>query len=127
MFAYFERESSCNKKVLLVSLGTGELTKELRYHEAKDWGKLSWVQPLLRMIIDGANDTVHYQLRQLLCNETDERAYYRFQPVLTEGKDAMDDVSRTNLTSLISVANRLITDNSDRLQALCEQLAPGDC
>ena len=127
MCAYAEarrkiNESSCNKEILLVSLGTGELTKELNYHEAKDWGKVSWVQPLFRMIFDGASDTVNYQLRQLLGNGSDERAYYRFQPVLTEGKDAMDDVSLTNLTSLRSVACRLITENSDLLGTLCGQL-----
>ena len=31
---------SCNKEILLVSLGTGELTKKLDYHEARDWGKV---------------------------------------------------------------------------------------
>ncbi|MDE0014896.1 MAG: patatin-like phospholipase family protein [Candidatus Poribacteria bacterium] len=126
MCAYAEakrkiKDSGCKKEILLVSLGTGELTKELDYHEARDWGQLSWVQPLFRMIFDGANDTVNYQLKQLLGNGNEE-AYYRFQTVLTEGKDAMDDVSRTNLTSLISIAKRLITRDSDRLNNLCEQL-----
>lgn len=115
-------ESGFNKEILLVSLGTGELTKELNYHEARDWGKLGWVEPLLRMIFDGASDTVHYQLRQLLGNGNNGGAYYRFQPVLTEGKDAMDDVSETNLTSLRSLAYELITENSDLLGSLCSQL-----
>ena len=75
------------------------------------------------MIFDGASDTVNYQLSQLLGNGNNEGAYYRFQTVLTEGKDAMDDASPTNLTSLISVAERLITEKSDLLGTLCGQLS----
>lgn len=122
MCAYAEARRICKKKeikdILLVSLGTGELTDRLEYQDADDWGKASWVQPLLRMIFDGASATVHYQLQQLL----PEKDYYRFQPALTKGLDEMDNTRRTNLDALEELANCLIKKEKDDLKKLCEQL-----
>jgi len=131
MCAYAEarRSGAAPEDILIVSLGTGQLTAPLKHHQARDWGKLSWVEPLFRMIFDGASDTVDYQLRQLLDEEPgSNRRYYRFQPILKEGKDQMDDTSRTNLTSLKTVAQELIdtwergVDGTSTLETLCEQL-----
>ncbi len=122
MCAYAEaRRLSPGEEILLVSLGTGELTACLRYEDARDWGKVSWVEPLFRMIFDGASDTVHYQLGQLLHSQ-----YYRFQPMLVQGRDQMDDTTRTNLTSLRAVAEELITEKENDLGDLCSQLTVND-
>lgn len=109
-------------EILLVSLGTGELTRSEEFEEAEDWGALSWVRPLFRIIFDGASDTVNYQLRQLLPGAEDEPDYYRFQPTLDRGSDDMDDASQTNLFVLESVVNEFITEHTDELDALCQRL-----
>jgi hypothetical protein len=54
---------------LVVSLGTGELTRSLPYEEVRGWGLVLWAQPLLNVVFDGVADTVDYQLREFLSTE----------------------------------------------------------
>ena len=109
-------------EILLVSLGTGDLTRTEEFEDAEDWGALSWVRPLFRIIFDGASDTVDYQLRQLLPGTEAEQAYYRFQPTLNRGSDDMDDASETNLFVLESVVDEFIEEHTDELDVLCQRL-----
>ena len=107
-----------NEQILLVSIGTGNLTGTLKAETAKNWGKLRWVETLITMIFDGASDTVNYQLEQLMpqCN------YHRFQPQLTFGQDEMDDVSRVNLLSLKALAEGFIEREQCTLNAISQRL-----
>jgi uncharacterized protein len=107
---------------LVVSLGTGELTRSMPYEEVKGWGLALWAQPILNVVFDGVSDTVDYQLREILASEGDVQRYYRFQTVLDIGKDDMDDASRTNIYTLKVKAREIITTNDDALKALCTQL-----
>jgi patatin-like phospholipase/acyl hydrolase len=108
---------------LVVSLGTGELTRSLPYEEVKGWGLALWAQPILNVVFDGVADTVDYQLRELLSTEEGEaRRYYRFQTVLNIGKDDMDDASATNIQALKTKAKEIISENDADLEALCAQL-----
>ena len=107
---------------LVVSLGTGELTRSLPYEEVKGWGLALWAQPILNVVFDGVADTVDYQLRELLASEGDDRRYYRFQTVLDIGKDDMDDASRTNIAALKTKAREIISENDAALETLCGKL-----
>src|SRR5215210_6075788 len=108
---------------LVVSLGTGEPTREMPYEEVKGWGLALWAQPILNVVFDGVSDTVDYQLRELLSTEEgDARRYYRFQTVLDTGKDDMDDASATNIRALKEKAKEIIDDNDAALEALCSRL-----
>jgi patatin-like phospholipase/acyl hydrolase len=104
---------------LMVSLGTGELTRRLRYDEAKDWGRVEWVRPVIDVMFDGVSDTVDYQLRQLLRPES----YFRLQTRLDQANDDLDDASEENLRSLRLEAERLIDEHRRDLDALCGALA----
>ncbi len=126
MCAYVEAKRTLREtekeddEILLVSLGTGNLTEELDAEDARNWGKVSWINPLLTIIFDGASDTVDYQLNQLMA----ERDYYRFQPDLfEEGNDEMDDASDEHLSDLMQMVDAYITDENERLNSLCERLA----
>jgi uncharacterized protein len=108
---------------LVVSLGTGEPTREMHYEEVKGWGLALWAQPILNVVFDGVSDTVDYQLQELLSTEEgDARRYYRFQTVLDIGKDDMDDASRTNIAALKTKAKEIISKNDAILDSLCAQL-----
>jgi patatin-like phospholipase/acyl hydrolase len=107
---------------LVVSLGTGEPTRNMSYEEVKGWGLALWAQPILNVVFDGVADTVDYQLRELLPAEGDDRRYYRFQTVLDIGKDDMDDASATNIQALKTKAKEIMTKNDATLEALCSQL-----
>ena len=108
---------------LVVSLGTGQLTRPLYYEEAKDWGLAGWAQKIINIIFDGVQDTVDYQLKQLLpVTDGSTRRYYRFQVELDRGNDDMDDASRTNLDALRKKADDLILLESAALENLVSQL-----
>jgi patatin-like phospholipase/acyl hydrolase len=107
---------------LVLSLGTGEPTREMPYEEVKGWGLALWAQPILNVVFDGVSDTVDYQLRELRPAESENRRYYRFQTVLDIGKDDMDDASATNIQSLKTKAREIIDENDVALDALCTQL-----
>lgn len=104
--------------VLVVSLGTGELTRRIPYEEAKDWGLVGWARPILDVVFDGVSDTVDFQAQQL-CGEG---RYYRFQATLDIGNDDMDDASATNIHALRLLANNVVEDRGDELEALCAAL-----
>ena len=112
-----------NKDILLVSLGTGELTRPLPYEDVKGWGLASWAQPILSVVFDGVADAVDYQLRLLLsAKQGTSRRYFRFQTRLTEGSDDLDDAGPTNIRVLKLLADDLMRDKKDDLATLCDML-----
>jgi uncharacterized protein len=108
---------------LVVSLGTGELTRRIPYDQAKNWGLAKWAQPIMGVVFDGVSDAVDYQLRDLCADEaTRVSQYHRFQVWLTEGNDDMDDASRTNIRVLKLLAENLVDQRDADLEQLCKAL-----
>jgi uncharacterized protein len=104
--------------VLMVSLGTGDPSRAFPSHEVRDWGLAHWARVILHVVLDGASEMVHLQLRELL----DRRRYYRLQIDLREANDHLDDASAGNIESLHAEARRLIEDNDRELDELAEAL-----
>ena len=109
-------------EILMVSLGTGELTRAYPFHEAKTWGLAKWAQPVLDLMFDGVSKTVEYQLDQLLPPAGGRARYYRFQTTLTIASDNMDDATADNLHKLRLQAEGLIRSASHQIDALCQEL-----
>jgi patatin-like phospholipase/acyl hydrolase len=107
---------------LVISIGTGELTRRIPIEEAEEWGLAMWAQPLLGVVFDGVSDTVDYQVRTMCRTDTDIQPYHRLQVTLTEGNDDMDDTTTTNLRALRILAERFITDSGKDLQTISRQL-----
>lgn len=105
--------------IMMVSLGTGELTKSIPHNEAKDWGLAKWAKPILDTIFDGESDSVDYQLRHLLKKDN----YYRIQTSLLDN-DAMDDASDNNIHELLLLGQGLIEEwqKNGNLERLCYKL-----
>ncbi len=108
---------------LVVSLGTGELTRRIPYEQAKGWGLAKWAQPILGVEFDGVSDTVDYQLQDL-CRDEQTRlsSYHRFQVTLSSANDDMDDASLTNIRALKLLAQDLVEQRDRDLKQLCDQL-----
>jgi len=105
------------ENTLLVSLGTGQLTRPLPYGEAKHWGVAGWGRRILDVVFDGVSDTVNYQLAQIL-----EERYYRFQTDLDKGQDDLDDASEANIQNLKIEAEQLIDKEAAKLSEVCSKL-----
>jgi predicted acylesterase/phospholipase RssA len=109
--------------VIMVSLGTGKLTRRLPYDEVKDWGAARWAQPAFALMCDGICDVVDHQLQQLLPETEDgQRQYYRFQARLDVGNDDMDDASNTNIRVLKLLAEDMLQANRAVLRSLADKL-----
>jgi len=112
-----------HESIIMVSLGTGELTRRLPYDEVKDWGAARWAQPTFALMCDGICDVVDYQLQQLLPATADGmRQYYRFQARLDVGNDDMDDASSNNVRVLKLLAEDMLQASRATLRQLSEQL-----
>jgi hypothetical protein len=107
--------------VLVVSLGTGELTRRIPYDKARHWGLVGWAHPLLSVVFDGVSKTVDFQVAEL-CRVAEglPQRYYRLQVNLAEfGSDDLDDASGTNVAALERHARELIERDSKKLDAIC--------
>lgn len=104
-------------RLLIVSLGTGELTREIPYGDAKDWGLASWALPIMNIVFDGVGDAVDYQLEHILGD-----GYQRFQTDLDIANDDMDNASAANIAALQRQAAKLIEQSDAKLDAVCARL-----
>lgn len=107
--------------ILMTSLGVGELTRCIPYNEAKNWGLVKWVKPILGIVFDGVSDTVDYQLQQML----PINRYYRMQASLAQlGKDDIDDASKENIHELKLLGLSIIEEwqRDGKLERLCNLL-----
>jgi patatin-like phospholipase/acyl hydrolase len=103
---------------LLVSLGTGSLTKPIKAEDARSWGLAGWARHILDVVFDGVSDTVDYQLGQILGSR-----YYRLQTPLTLANDDMDDASAENISNLERQGQALIDAERATLDEICAALA----
>jgi uncharacterized protein len=108
-------------EVVLVSLGTGRLTRPFPYDEVKDWGLVEWARPLIDIVFDGASDVVDYQLTQLV----GEERFFRFQTELTGASDDLDDASEENLRALRRTGEQLIDERAADLDAAIAAIGAG--
>lgn len=108
-------------EVVLVSLGTGQLTRPFPYDEVKDWGLVEWARPLIDVVFDGSSDVVDYQLTQIVGPER----FFRFQTELTTASDDLDDAGEGNLRALRLTGERLIAERAREVDAAVTALRAG--
>ncbi|SMC27467.1 hypothetical protein SAMN02746041_02963 [Desulfacinum hydrothermale DSM 13146] len=106
-----------DEEIMVVSLGTGQLTRPITYDEAKDWGLAGWAIPILNVVFDGVSDAVDYQLRQILGDR-----FTRFQIPLHVASDDMDNASAANITALKLEAQTLMKQRREDLERACQWL-----
>jgi patatin-like phospholipase/acyl hydrolase len=109
--------------LLVVSLGTGQASRSLPYDQAKNWGLVKWVQPVMDILIHGVGDTVDFEMKQLLPLVDGEQCYYRFDTKLTDDStEDMDNTSPENLRALGLIGEKVISDHNRELDQLCAML-----
>lgn len=111
-------------EVFMVSLGTGVQTQALNYQTVKNWGVVSWAQPILSVVFHGVSDTVHYQTRQILNEVGKPNRYHRLQIPLTRVSHSLDNTSEANISALKELAETIIKDHDTEIDAICQELLP---
>jgi uncharacterized protein len=111
-------------RFLLVSLGTGSLERSIDADEALKWGEVSWLHPILNILMDGNADTVGYEADQELGSD-----HIRFE--ISTGTNPNDDASVNedfdcatpdNIERIETLAKRLIERSQEKLDRVCATL-----
>jgi len=87
-------------EMVILSLGTGNVDKPYYYKNAKDWGAIEWIVPVIDIMMSGVAETVDYQLKQIYDAVEKPNQYIRISPELGSANSAMDDASLKNLKAL---------------------------
>ena len=109
----------------VLSVGTGEVDKSYHYSEAKNWGKIGWIGPVLDVMMSGASETVDYQMRKLFISAGRPDQYLRLQLDLQKYPDvdgAMDNASEENMRALERAGQKLAYDSDLALTAFAKTL-----
>ena len=107
-----------NDFIVVVSMGTGQLTRPYPYRKARNWGVLGWAIPVLDCMLDGMSNATDYQMDAFL----DKRGFYRFQVELNNASDDIDDASASNINKLRQEADLLLTQEAKEFSRLLKDL-----
>lgn len=88
------------KEMVILSLGTGQVETPYYYDEAKDWGAVQWIRPVLSIMMTAVSETVDYQLKQMFDAVKAPGQYLRLQSDLPLENADMDNAELGNLRAL---------------------------
>jgi uncharacterized protein len=108
--------------MIIVSIGTGSTSKPYQYNDAKDWGMIQWIQPIIDIMMSGNSETINYQLRKIWETTGTPDNYIRLEPALYEANNEMDDASQKNLTALHEAGMKFVADNERLLDQIVAKL-----
>lgn len=113
------------KNFVVVSLGTGRVTRRLRIDQVQNWGVVEWgigtvkfAAPIIDILFDSSVGAVDYASKQLI----DDSKYFRFQTDLETAFDNLDDATETNLNALSNLADDYLGKNSQQVKQIVDLL-----
>ncbi len=86
--------------VILLSMGTGIKKTPIEYKNAREFGALGWIKPILHIVSSGNNETVDYQVNQLFKQAGVSDQYLRLSPILETASAELDDATPENVKAL---------------------------
>lgn len=114
--------------MFMLSISTGAVKQAYPYKKMKDKGKLSWIKPIIDIMMSASSETVDYQLQQVfntcqkLQGDQAKNNYLRLRPELGTADPAMDNVSAKNLKALHQAGLDYIDENRATLDQLVKRL-----
>lgn len=106
-------------EIMVVSIGTGAARRPIFHAQAQSYGLIGWAKkPLFDILLDST--IVDHQARVMLPERNGLQRYYRFQPVLDDDNEAMDNYSANNINTLRYKAEEMT--GSHDFQNLCKYL-----
>ena len=123
MFAEVESDDLA-MPFLVVSIGTGQTRRPYPYTKARNWGMVSWVKPIVDILMQGVSESVHYQMQHLLPPSRDHEAlrYLRLNIELDPDDSDMDNVKDQNLDRLMEYGRQLVHNNDQQIDLICRYL-----
>ena len=114
------------KDMFIVSLGTGSEHTRYPYKAAKNWGSISWIRPLIDIMMSGASESTNYHL-EMMYNAVDApENYIRIQPSdMLHAELAMDNATPENIAALQEVGIETAEKYASELEKIVDQLLLG--
>ncbi len=112
------------KEMVILSLGTGDAQKQYPYEEAKDWGQVEWLEPLISILMTGVAETVNYQLTQIFDAIERPNQYLRITPDLSLYEEPLpiDDASERKISQLVKIGKEQSEKHSQELDQFIDLL-----
>ena len=124
MCAFAEALVLNQSNVLMVSLGTGAKSEQIKHQDAVNWGLIHWIRPLIMLMMNGNSEAVNYQLREIF-SAREGNDYYRIQlelPMDNRYIHQMDNATERNLQQLEKLAKELIVNEDKTIDEICHKL-----
>lgn len=109
---------SGDPSIMLISLGTGRSMQRHSFDDAKSWGMLGWMDPLLEIAF--SDPAIDDEMNRSLEGKGN---YFRLQPDFAGVAIALDDSSPETLRRLEHTTDRYIQKHSDVFTRLAADLA----
>ncbi|MCL2132577.1 MAG: patatin-like phospholipase family protein [Lentimicrobiaceae bacterium] len=121
------------KDMYVVSVGTGEVKKEYDSNKVKKWGLISWIEPVIDIMMSSSAEVVSYQVDKIFdavdCPENYVRLMpnlreplHSLKPDLCDAKPEMDDVSPKNIIELEKAGMTFVNNNNELLDKIVAEL-----
>lgn len=113
--------------LMLISLGSGHYIRSIPAEKASNWGMMQWMLStggglLSEVIMNGIAMAANEHKTTLLPNNSEGYPMYeRFQIKLPR-LSAMDDITPENISFLVEMGNKLVTDNKGRFEQVINRL-----
>lgn len=108
--------------MVILSLGTGEIKNPYYYQEAKDYGLVQWIKPLLDIIMSAVPETADYQLKKIFDAVDSPEQYVRINPDLGNASPDLDNASLENLNALKETGSNAAEKHDAELNHVVELL-----
>lgn len=125
--AYSEVSNAIGKPsaedMFIVSLGTGTANRAYAHKQAKNWGKIKWIKPVIDIMMSGASATTSYHLKKIFSAIDRSNQYVRIQPKdLGNASSDFDDATPGNIAALIALGQRTAEEYNDQLNYIADVL-----
>lgn len=112
--------------MVMLSLGTGEVEKKYTYDQARKWGAVGWIKPVIDIMMSGVSETVEFQLSQIFASLGRSDQYLRISPELGKASPDLDNTTAANLFALQEAGLYSAKINSGRIDSLVDCLIKND-
>lgn len=120
---YTGKDKVTASDMLILSLGTGSEEKSYEYNKTKNWGMVSWVSPIIDIMMSGSNEVTHHYLTKIFdaVNKSDQ--YVRITPSGMYNADHnMANASEQNIRALVELGTICAQENDEELERIAKLL-----
>ena len=112
------------RDIFILSIGTGAKNRKYVEKDAKKWGRLGWIVPVIDIYGSAASQTVNHQLEMLYQKRGLNENYLRIEPNLNdyEVDTDLDNISDENIRALQKIGEEISHQYDAQLRAFIKKI-----